>query len=421
MNNKRFSILTIILSCVTVIFICLICGCTQPGTAAEPPTEETIPPETQTQPPTEDACRLLLESMTNEQKAGQTIICGMEGYEPDDSLKSLIQEKFIGGVIIYADNVQSTEQLCALTNSIKESSYYNFPPIIGMDCEGGEVTRMPDGVTGIPNAYTIARTGSEELCMQSGEIIGEQLKSFGFSTGFSPDLDIWSNPDNTVIAERAYGTTADEVSKYAISAMKGIMSTGVTAVGKHFPGHGDTTEDSHNSLPVITKTKEELEQSEFLPFKAAVDNGIPAIMTGHLLCTEIDNENPATMSKTIVTDILKNELGFNGVVFTDDLTMEAITEQYSVGDAAVMALNAGCDVLMVCHGYDNALSAADSILSALENGSLSEERLNNAVYKILKMKASQNITVEQIETPELESLNQRANELTEKTESLIQQ
>ena len=384
-------------------------------TTSEATTEATTAPTTapvteQTISPAKDSYQTQLENMSLAEKAGQVVICGLKGYEIDSDVTSLIQDSKVGGVILFAKNIKDSTQLATITNSIKNLSNPEIPPIIAIDEEGGMVTRMPSDIESMPSAYSIAQTGSTDLCYQSGEIIGKQLNALGLSTGFSPVLDIWSNPDNMIISSRAYGTTPEDVSTYATQAMLGLKSQEVIPVGKHFPGHGDTLDDSHYSLPVITKTKSELESYEFIPFKTAIDNGIPAIMVGHLLCTDIDNTYPASLSKTMVTGILKTELGFNGVVFTDDLTMDAIDNQYSVEDAGVMALNAGCDMLLVCHGYDNATNTINNIISAVENGTLSESRLNDAVYRILKLKSEYGITCNNVGTPDASALNQLVND-----------
>ena len=384
-------------------------------TTTEATTEATTAPTTapvteQTISPAKDSYQTQLENMSLAEKAGQVVICGLKGYEIDSDITSLIQDSKVGGVILFAKNIKDSTQLATITNSIKNLSNPEIPPIIAIDEEGGMVTRMPSDIESMPSAYSIAQTGSTDLCYQSGEIIGKQLNALGLSTGFSPVLDIWSNPDNMIISSRAYGTTPEDVSTYATQAMLGLKSQEVIPVGKHFPGHGDTLDDSHYSLPVITKTKSELESYEFIPFKTAIDNGIPAIMVGHLLCTDIDSTYPASLSKTMVTGILKTELGFNGVVFTDDLTMDAIDNQYSVEDAGVMALNAGCDMLLVCHGYDNATNTINNIISAVENGTLSESRLNDAVYRILKLKSEYGITCNNVGTPDASALNQLVND-----------
>lgn len=365
--------------------------------ATAEPTEPTAPEKTEEE--------IILESMTLEQKAAQTIVTGISGTEVDEDFKALA-DRGIGATILFGSNITDSEQLVALTNEIKTCSG-EIPIMIGMDEEGGSVTRLPDDVQSMPSAYSVASSGDTVFCYNAGVNLGEQIKAFGLSTGFSPDLDIWSNPYNTVIGDRAYGTDAESVCTYGISALKGLMSTGTIAVGKHFPGHGDTDVDSHYGLPVVSKTLEELESMEFLPFKEAIDNGIPGIMVAHILCDQIDPEEPASLSKTMVTDILKGQLDFDGVVFTDDLTMGAISEKYTPDAAAVKALDAGCDMLLVCFGYDNANDTIDAIVEAVNNGTLSEDRLDDAVLRILKMKNQYSVGSEQILMPDIYTMNEK--------------
>lgn len=406
MKNQRINIFLSVLLCACALTLSA-CG----GTTTEPvgpaevtesaePTEPTVPKKSEEEK--------LLEQMTLEQKAAQTVVAGLSGTEVDDEFR-LLADRGLGGAILFSDNITDSDQLVALTNDIKDCAGI-IPILIGMDEEGGRVTRLPDEVLSMPSAYTLASSGDSDYCYSAGQNIGQQIKAFGLSTGFSPDLDIWSNPDNTVIGDRAFGTTADEVCEYGIANLKGIMSTGTITVAKHFPGHGDTDVDSHYGLPVVTKTKEELEQSELQPFEAAIANDIPGIMAAHILCTELDDENPASLSKAVVTDLLKGELGFEGVVFTDDLTMGAISEQYTPAEASVKALNAGCDMLLVCFEYDNANSAIDAIVSAVNSGELDEQRLDDAVLRILTMKNKYELNSSHVTEPDVEAMNEITNE-----------
>lgn len=378
------------------------------------PSKETVQPAqssdvlasqtAETKPPPEPAYIQQMKNMTLREKAGQVILCGLEGQSVDETFQHLVQNRYVGGVILFSPNISDAQQLTDLTNQMKALSG-NIPLLIAADEEGGRVSRLPGALKTMPSAAVLAASGNTELCFTAGKHLGKLITSFGLATGFSPDLDIWSNPDNTVIGDRAFGTTAQSVSTYGIAAMKGIHASGAIPVAKHFPGHGDTETDSHYGLPIVTKTKEALMQSELIPFKNAIAQGVPAIMAAHILCSKLDSENPASLSKTIITGLLKGEMGFKGVVFTDDLTMEAITEQYTIGEAAVKALNAGCDMILVCHGYDNAYSAADAVLQAVQNGSLPEERLNNAVQNILKMKTEYNVNTKPVFCPNIEALN----------------
>lgn len=347
-----------------------------------------------------------ISKMTLDEKIGQMLMVGIDGTEVDDDFKEFAEEYKFGTVILFGKNITNAEQLVNLTNSIK-STAGDIPYIIGMDEEGGLVTRLPDDVLSMPSALTIAGSEDTEYCYNAGYQIGTQITSFGLHTGFSPVLDIWSNPDNTVIGNRAYGKTSDDVCKYGIADMLGLKATGAIPVAKHFPGHGDTETDSHYGLPLVTKSKEELWQSELLPFKSAIENGVPMIMAAHILCTELDENYPASMSKNIITDLLRDEMGFEGVVITDDLTMGAISESYSFGDAAVLSINAGCDILSICFGEDNVKQAVKAIKEAVENGVITEERIDESVRRILKLKEDYNVTSEGVEMPDIDELNSK--------------
>lgn len=400
---------------INIFFSALLCACALALSAcngSRPTTEYVGPAETNeaTMPtaPEKSEEEKLLEQMTLEQKAAQTVVAGLSGTEVDEEFR-LLADRGLGGAILFSDNITNSAQLVSLTNGIKDCSG-STPILIAMDEEGGRVTRLPNDVLSMPSAYTLASSGDSDYCYSAGQNIGRQIKAFGLSTGFSPDLDIWSNPDNTVIGDRSFGTTADEVCKYGIANLKGIMSTGTIAVAKHFPGHGDTDTDSHYGLPVVSKTKSELDQNELIPFKEAIANDIPGIMAAHILCTELDDENPASLSKAIVTDLLKGELGFKGIVFTDDLTMGAISDQYTAAEASVKALNAGCDMLLVCFEYDNANSAIDAIINAINNGELDEKRLDDAVLRILAIKNEYGLNSSHVTEPDIEVMNEKTQE-----------
>lgn len=400
---------------INIFFSALLCACALALSAcngSRPTTEYVGPAETNeaTMPtaPEKSEEEKLLEQMTLEQKAAQTVVAGLSGTEVDEEFR-LLADRGLGGAILFSDNITNSAQLVSLTNGIKDCSG-STPILIAMDEEGGRVTRLPNDVLSMPSAYTLASSGDSDYCYSAGQNIGRQIKAFGLSTGFSPDLDIWSNPDNTVIGDRSFGTTADEVCKYGIANLKGIMSTGTIAVAKHFPGHGATDTDSHYGLPVVSKTKSELDQNELIPFKEAIANDIPGIMAAHILCTELDDENPASLSKAIVTDLLKGELGFKGIVFTDDLTMGAISDQYTAAEASVKALNAGCDMLLVCFEYDNANSAIDAIISAVNNGELDEKRLDDAVLRILAIKHEYGLNSSHVTEPDIEAMDKKTQE-----------
>lgn len=403
---------TCLVLCTFLLFSFVFSSCMTAGEGNSAPSTGSNISETQapTEPPTEDPIKKQLETMSADEKIGQLIVAGFEGYEVDQTLSALITEDKIGGAILFSRNISGAQQLCDLTNEIKRTAKEGVPLLIGMDEEGGAVTRLPDDVLSMPGAYMLAQKEDKAICNEAGRQIAAQLTGFGLSTGFCPDLDIWSNPDNTVIGNRAFGTSADSVAAYGLAAMEGVRSGGAVPVVKHFPGHGDTDTDSHYSLPVVTKTKQELYEEELIPFQKAIEQKVPAVMVGHLQCTELDETYPASLSKKIVQGLLRDEMGFEGAAFTDDLTMGAIVENYSLGKACVLALNAGCDMLLVCHEYENIEEAITALKEAVQSGEVSMERLNEAVTRILQLKADYNVTSDPVTLPDLEKMNARTQE-----------
>lgn len=352
-----------------------------------------------------------VNEMTTDEKVGQLIISGFDGYTVDSSLKDLIENYHIGGTILFSPNVKSAQQVVDLNNEIKKTNGDNIPLFVTMDEEGGEVSRLPNEITELPSAYSIASTNNKGLVYKCAKQLGTQISALGFCTGNSPVLDIWSNPNNTVIGDRAYGTDTQSVLTYAITAMNGIRDGGAIPVGKHFPGHGDTDIDSHYGLPIVTKSVSELQQMEFAPFKEAIKEGIPAIMVTHILLDSVDSVYPSSMSDKVVNGILRNDLGFKGVCFSDDMTMGAITENFTIEKASVMSINAGVDCLLICHEYSNTINVIAAVKAAVSDGTITKDRLNEAVTRILQLKHDYSVTNDQTLMPDIVSLNTATNSL----------
>ena len=325
--------------------------------------------------------------MTLDEKIGQMIIVGFKGYEINDNVKSMIQEYHAGGVILFRNNVKSAYQLLQLVNSIKNINSENKVPLfMSVDEEGGRISRMPEELHMLPSNNIIGEINNGDFSFEIGGILAEEVKSFGFNMDFAPVLDIFSNPLNTVISDRAFGTDSEIVSKLGIQTMKGIRAGGVIPVVKHFPGHGDTVIDSHVGLPSVEYDMERLESFELVPFQEAINNQADAVMVAHILMNSVDPKNPASMSKVIITDVLRGQMGFDGVVITDDMTMGAIIENYKISDAVVKSVNAGSDIILVCHGYDHQVNAMNALKAAIEGETMLEDRINESVYRILKLK-----------------------------------
>jgi beta-N-acetylhexosaminidase len=308
------------------------------------------------------------------------------------------------------------DQTLELLNSIKKTnaSSGNMPLFFALDEEGGKVARLSDFYTDLPSASKIGDINDSEISTEYGRILGERLKNFGFNVDFAPVLDVNSNPKNPVIGVRAFGSDVDTVVNNGLKVMEGIDSTGVIPVVKHFPGHGDTGTDSHVDLPVINKTLEELESLELVPFKKAIENEAQALMVAHILFRELDSEYPATLSHDIITGLLRENLSYDGVVISDDMTMGAIMENYTVEEASVKFLKAGGDILLICHGYENQLNALNRVKEEVKSGNITEDELDEKVYRIIKLKMKYGLKDNIVENIDLESINLRTKNLLNK-------
>lgn len=360
-----------------------------------------------------DEIKELIDSMSINEKIGQLMIVGFNGTSVDENINDLIKTSYIGGVILFGNNVESLNGVTELINNIKLSNMNNkIPLFISVDEEGGVVSRTPNEFLKLPSSLSIGAYNNKEMCYEVGEIIANELKLMGYNMDYAPVLDILSNPNNTVIGSRAFGRDADIVYNLGISVMKGINENNVIPVVKHFPGHGDTSVDSHYGLPLVEKSLNELKELEFIPFQNAINSGADAIMVSHILLKNIDSENPATMSKKIVSDILRDEMNFKGVVISDDMTMAAIMDNYDIGEASVKAINAGVDIILVCHGYDNEIKVLTSISEAVNSGEITEERLDESVYRILSLKNKYDLSdTTKMNSIGIEEINNKINNL----------
>lgn len=331
-----------------------------------------------------------VESMSLEEKIGQLFIVGFEGEEINDEIVDLVKNQKVGGLIYFSRNIVDSNQIINLNNEIKAIEK-DIPLFISVDEEGGVVSRVPEEFVKLPSSGYIGQFNDENLSYNVGKIIAKELNSLGFNMDFAPVLDIDSNPNNTVIGERAFGNNSEIVSRLGIKTMEGIKDGKIIPVVKHFPGHGDTDVDSHYGLPIVKKTLEELENLEFIPFKNAIDNGADVVMISSIILESIDNEYPATMSKKVTTDILRDSLGFDGVIATDDMTMGAIVDNYNLADAVIMSINVGSDLVLVCHGYDDIINSIVAVKDAVNSKIISEEKIDESVYRILKLKDKYNV------------------------------
>ncbi|MCP1309568.1 beta-N-acetylhexosaminidase [Paenibacillus tyrfis] len=330
-----------------------------------------------------------LAGMTLEEKVGQLIQAGFHSLEPDEHILELIERRRIGGVILFARNVQDPAQVAALTGKLQEAAQRagTAPLWISIDQEGGMVARITEGVALMPGAMAIAAGGSVEAAYEAALVAGRELRALGVNMNFAPDLDINNNPANPVIGVRSFGEAPEAVAEYGAAAIRGFQDAGVSATAKHFPGHGDTATDSHLDLPTIPHSRERIEAVELVPFRRAVAAGVDAVMSSHIVFPAFEPERlPATLSRRVLTGLLREELGFAGVIVTDCMEMQAIAAHYGTVQAAVMAVEAGADIVLISHSRELQEGALDALLEAVRSGRISEERLDASVRRLLALK-----------------------------------
>ncbi|PQP81467.1 beta-N-acetylhexosaminidase [Paenibacillus sp. PCH8] len=379
------------------------------GQSSSSPEQNTVPPEEHAQDEAQeelDPVQEQLNGLTLEEKIGQMILAGVQGTTLDDQAKQMITDQKVGGIIFYANNVTTLEGTAKFVQSIKKANQANPVPIfMSVDQEGGKVSRMPENVESIPSNGKVGQTKDSALAETMGELLARQVKLAGFNVDFAPVLDINSNPKNPVIGDRSFGSSADLVSRLGIAELKGLRSEGVIPVVKHFPGHGDTSVDSHLDLPVVNKTEKQLAKLEWIPFQAAVKEQVEAVMVAHILFPKLDKDHPASLSDVIIGEHLRGKLKYDGVVITDDLSMGAIAKNYTLDEAAIATVQAGSDILLVAHSYDSAKTIFDTLMNAVNSGKISKSRIDESVYRILALKQQYKLSDQQQASGDLKQLN----------------
>lgn len=326
-----------------------------------------------------------ISKMSLEEKIGQMIIAGFNGKKLNYEINTLVNDLDVGGIILFSRNIENSNQLKKLTEDINNINK-NIPLFISTDEEGGRVSRLPNDTTKFKSAKDIGYKGDTNYAYENGMNLGRTLKEHNINMDFAPVIDIYSNPKNTVIGDRAFGTDEKIVSAMGIATMNGLKREGVIPVVKHFPGHGDTDIDSHFDLPVVNKSLKQLENFELVPFKEAIDKGCDAIMVSHILVEKIDSKNPATLSKNIIYKLLREKMNFKGVVITDDMHMKAISNNLSIEEASVKSINAGSDIILIGSDIDITKSVIEKIKLAVKNNNITEDRIDESVYRILTLK-----------------------------------
>src|SRR5687768_3917559 len=302
-------------------------------------------------------------------------------------MRSLAREFDLGGITIFGKlgNIESPEQVAGLAFDVRNLGL-ELPAWVGIDQEGGRVARLRSPFTVWPPMAVLGRSGDPALARKFAAALAAELAAVGVSLDYAPVLDIHTNPKNPVIGDRALGEEPEVVARFGRAIIEEMQAAGIAACGKHFPGHGDTATDSHLELPVVDHAPDRLRAVEFVPFKAAIEARVAFIMTAHVLVTSVDDERPATLSRRIVTDILRDELGFEGVIVSDDLDMKAISNRYTGSEAAVAAIAAGCDAVLMCgvgahSSIELQAQALEALVHAVEDDRLSVKQVEAALSR----------------------------------------
>lgn len=319
---------------------------------------------------------------------GQFLIGSMPDRTMPVELRSLAREFDLGGVILFSRNIEAPEQVAELAAE-SEALGRTSPAWVSVDQEGGRVARLKEPFTKWPPMATLGRAGREgdALAERFATALAVELRAVGITLDYAPVLDIHTNPKNPVIGDRAFAERAEDVARLGRVIIKALQASGVAACGKHFPGHGDTSTDSHVELPLVEHPPDRLRAIEFEPFRAAVAEKVAFIMTAHVLVPSLDAERPATLSPKVVQALLRDELGFEGVILSDDLEMKAVSARAPVPESAVEAIRAGCDGILICSGdVDLQARTLEALVRAVEAGTITAARCDDAFMRLRRAK-----------------------------------
>lgn len=361
------------------------------------PEETVIVPEKTPEEKLDEIIDAAIEVMPLEDKVAGLFIVTPEAItgvgtavQAGEGTKDALNQYPVGGLIYFEQNIRSEEQLTEmLSNTV---AYSRYPIFLAVDEEGGSVSRIADAglAENIGSAQTIGSTADPSVAYEAGQNVATYLTSYGFNVNFAPVADI-NNVENSVIGDRAFGSDATIVSSMSVSMVQGLEDNGVSACLKHFPGIGSSTEDTHTGMAVSNRTLDEFRAEEFVVFKNGIDAGADFVMVSHLSVPAITGDNtPSTLSPMVVTDLLRNELGYDGVIITDAMNMEAITLYHGADDAAILALKAGCDMILMPEDFE---LAYQGVLAAVQNGTISEERINDSLRRIYRIKYADKLEI----------------------------
>lgn len=346
-----------------------------------------------------DEVQRIVDAMSLEDKVAQLFLVKPEAIvdigtatAAGESTKQAIDKTPVGGFVYFSDNLQSEQQVQEMLSNVQKYSEdrTGLPAFLSVDEEGGTVARVAGSgrfdVTNVGNMSDIGASGDVQKAKQAGETIGTYLSALGFNLDFAPDADVLTNPENTVVKKRSFGSEPQVVSDMSLAVAQGLAQHQIHSVYKHFPGHGATEGDTHKGYAYTNKTLDELKQSELVPFAHAIENGAEFIMAAHISVPNITNDDtPTSLSKTMITDVLRAQMGYDGIVVTDAMNMGAVTEQYTSAQAAVKALQAGADIILMPENFQEAYQG---VLDAVKSGELTEQQIDTAVTRIVKVKVN---------------------------------
>jgi len=331
-----------------------------------------------------------LESASAESAAGQLLILGFDGTAYTPAIGALFKKFRPGGVILFSRNMESPDQIKTLVSDMVKLSedVTGLTPFVCVDQEGGRVSRLPQKFyPKFPTAKLLAADGSEELVYNTYNEMGVILRGLGFNVDFAPVADLDTNPVNPIIGDRSFGADPEKTAKLCVAAINGLRGAGILSCSKHFPGHGDTSLDSHLDLPVDPRPAKRFFEAELYPFEKTIEAGVDFIMTAHVVYTALDAELPATLSEKIVTGILRDKMGYKGIIAGDDMDMKAIADRWGDAEAARLALKAGVDVLLVCHESPRRQTVYDAVLREVADGELDDAGIKSRIERILAAKS----------------------------------
>ena len=372
---KKYFNLSVLCILISVLMACTPKGSTQP--------QENIDKHE-----ADSALVTKINNMSLDEKVGQMLMVGVDGTSIGANEEMFIKDYHVGGFILYGKNISTTSQTVHLINQLKisnEKSNNPFPLFISVDQEGGSVERLPSSIRSLPTNEKVGNTNNQAFSKAIGQIVGMELHDFGFNMDFAPVMDIRRSSDSA-INNRSFSSDKNSVSKLGTATMKGIQSKNVISVIKHFPGYGSVTVDAHTDLPILDYGLDPLETTDWVPYKKAIADGADVVMVTHLMAPQLNAKYPASMSRTIMTNILRNRLEFNGVIITDDMTMGAIEKHYSVDQAVVRSVKAGADVVLIAFHKEEQLAAIEALKRAVKDGDIPMKQIDKSVYRIIQLK-----------------------------------